>query len=130
MATSPKIPPWTSRLVVDYNQPPSEMVVLYEFLPGQERIKAWMNHLIAEAIEVKEAIGYTYNDQLKHWKKSINWDSVFEECEDALHFLLAAMMDIAHWIYGCETVEEMTELIFEKYKEKLLINHARQDQGY
>ena len=105
----------------------------YDFLPGQERMKAWMNHVIAEAIETKEALGFTHNDQLKHWKNSIDWDKVLEECMDQLHFWLAAVMEIAENTQGLnekQLAEEIADLIFVRYKEKLEENHARQDNGY
>lgn len=107
---------------------PEEKKFIY--LPGQERVKAWMNHLIAEAIEVKESLGYTKEDQLKHWKNSIDWQHVLEEFADILHFLLAAWMEVEENVYAHKSDEEITEFIFEKYKTKVEENHARQERGY
>lgn len=104
---------------------------MFEYLPGQERMKAWMNHVIGEAIETKESLGFTHNDQLKHWKQSIDWDHVMEEYADILHFLLAAWMEtIQHTVGGAVTLEAVATTIFEQYKKKLEENHARQDRGY
>ncbi|MCK5609633.1 dUTP diphosphatase [Candidatus Pacearchaeota archaeon] len=106
---------------------------IFDYLPGQERVKAWMNHVIAEAIECKEELGFTHNDQLKHWKSGIDWDKVLEECMDQLHFWLAAVMDVAENTQGLDKKQlaaEIVDLIYVRYKEKLEENHARQDRGY
>ena len=140
MATDPRIPPWAPKTIrneISTKRP--GYVISWEsqeftYLPGQERIKAWMNHVIAEAIEVKESLGYTYNDQLKLWKNEIDWEHVLEEFADILHFLLAAWMEvIMHTdkeMAGIAMVDDIAQRIFNDYKNKLLINHARQDQGY
>lgn len=116
---------------------PEEKKFIY--LPGQERVKAWMNHLIAEAIEVKESLGYTHEDQLKHWKNDIDWDHVLEEFADILHFLLAAWMEVLEHkvlnrhdslISDEQIIEAMVHQIFERYKTKVEENHARQERGY
>lgn len=103
---------------------------VYDYLPGQERIKAWMNHVIAEAREAKEALGFTENDQLKHWKTTIEWNDVTEEMCDILHFFLAAWMEILEHILIDASPEKIAEEIFRQYKKKLEENHARQDRGY
>ena len=144
VATDPRIPPWKPRrieyTIIERGRGIGQTGMMdipkhlkFDFLPGQERMKAWMNHVIAEAIETKEELGFTNNDQLKHWKHKIDWNAVDEEMADILHFLLAA------WIESIieslpkqfqEDPAKIAEAIYFTYKKKLEENHARQDRGY
>lgn len=129
IAIDPRIPPWQPRLVT-YTLHDRLEHGQFMFLPGQERMKAWMNHVIAEARETKEALGFTECDQLKHWKNKIDWATVDEEMADILHFLLAAWMESVAVSLGTENPEKIAEEIYRQYKKKLEENHARQDRGY
>lgn len=89
-------------------------------IPNQYRINALMNFFISEVREVKGALGFLHNDQVKWWKNQIEWEHVFEETIDIFHVLLAT------WLL----MNKNPLQVYNKYIEKWQINHDRQDNGY
>ena len=73
-----------------------------------------------EVIELQEALGYLPDGMKKWWKKSTNYDHVFEESIDVLHFLLS------FWNH----LEVSAEDVWKEYDRKMEINFKRQDENY
>lgn len=95
-------------------------------LDKREKINALLNFMVSEVYEVKEDLGFLWNDQDKWWKNrhysdNTDYEHVREEMIDVLHVWLS----IAHRI-GFDTSEK----IMKKYIEKNKINFNRQELKY
>lgn len=88
--------------------------------PQQHQLYALATAIKAESIELQEALGFLPDGLKKWWKLTFDADHALEESIDILHFLLSFWNHL-----GVSSFE-----IYEKYTEKMKINHQRQDEGY
>lgn len=92
----------------------------YRDMTQRERLKGLSNFLIDEALEMKNALGYMYNDEEKWWKTTIDYDDVKEEYMDIIHVVLQIALEL-----GLNA-----DAIFNAYNKKMNVNIERQEDGY
>jgi dimeric dUTPase (all-alpha-NTP-PPase superfamily) len=73
-----------------------------------------------EVVELQEALGYLPDGMKKWWKSSVDYDHVFEESIDILHFLLSLWNRL-----GVDAKD-----VWNEYSRKMGINFKRQDENY
>ncbi len=92
----------------------------YRNMTKLERLKGLSNFLIDEVLELKNELGYMYNDEKKWWKKNINYFKVTEEFIDIVHVVLQMAIEL----------DLDADDIFGIYEHKMEENNKRQDNEY
>lgn len=92
----------------------------YGCMTKVERLKGLSNFLIDESLELKNELGYMYNDEKKWWKSNIDYDRVLEEFIDTFHIVLQMAIEL----------DLSATDVFNLYCKGLDMNNKRQDNEY